>query len=215
VDSEVVNPSRAAANVVSGAEVHDLSAPPPELDARRLLLSSGLGILALVVVMAGLGAWFREPLMSAGHWFVTTLGGPGIALGFFVPDAFTVPIPNDAFLALGRAGGMPTGPLVAWAMLGSVTGGCVGWWLGRGLRRRGGVDRFLSGRGAALDRALRRHGLWVVAIAAITPLPYSVSAWAAGSTGMPLPHFFAVSLLRIVRVVGALYLVDLGLMSVT
>ncbi len=187
----------------------------PELDARRLLWSSALAVIGLFAVVAMLGAWFREPLTSAGGWFVQTLGGPGIAIGFLIPDAFTVPIPNDAFLALGRAGQMPTGPLLAWAMLGSVCGGCLGWSIGRGLRRHGGVDRFLSGRGRALDRALRRHGLWVVAVAAVTPLPYSMSAWAAGSTGMPLRHFVAVSMLRIIRIGGALALVDLGLMTVT
>lgn len=186
-----------------------------ELDPRRLLWSSVLAILGLLVVVAALGAWFREPLFFAGRWFVDTLGGPGIAIGFMIPDAFTVPIPNDAFLALGRAGGMPTVPLCAWAMLGSLSGGSVGWVLGRLLRRTRGVDRFLTGRGAALDRALRRHGRWVVAIAAITPLPYSVSAWAAGSTGMPFGHFLLVSQCRIIRVVGALALIDLGLMSWT
>ena len=188
---------------------------PDELDARRLIVSSLVAVIGLVAVVALLGAWFREPMMTAGRWFVDTLGGPGIAVGFLVPDAFTVPIPNDAFLALGRAGGMPAVPLIAWSLLGSVSGGSIGWCIGRQLRRTGRVDRFLSGRGAALDRALRRHGLWVVAVAAITPLPYSISAWAAGSTGMPFAHFFTVSLLRIIRIVGALYLVDLGLMTVT
>ena len=73
----------------------------------------------------------------------------------------------------------------------------------------------MTGRGAGLDRALRTHGIKVVAIAAITPLPYSLSAWAAGSTQMPYGSFLAVSLLRLVRIVGVLYLIDLGLMSVT
>ncbi|MCX4242484.1 YqaA family protein [Paraliomyxa miuraensis] len=191
------------------------TAAADELDARRLIVSSLLAVAGLVAVIAILGAWFREPLLLAGRWFVDELGGPGIAVGFLVPDAFTVPIPNDAFLALGRAGGMPTVPLVAWALLGSVSGGSIGWLIGRALRRTRGLDRFLTGRGAGLDRALRRRGPWVVAIAAITPLPYSVSAWAAGSTAMPYPTFFAVSLLRVVRIVGALYLIDLGLMSVT
>lgn len=186
-----------------------------ELDARRLIVSSLVALVALLVVIAALGAWFREPLLSAGRWFVDTLGGPGIAVGFLVPDAFTVPIPNDAFLALGRAGNMPTVPLVAWALLGSVAGGSIGWGLGRLLRRTRALARFLTGRGAGLDRALRRHGLLVVAVAAITPLPYSISAWAAGSTAMPYLAFFAVSLLRLVRIVGALWLIDLGLMSVT
>ncbi|MEM9460594.1 MAG: VTT domain-containing protein [Myxococcota bacterium] len=189
--------------------------PEPELDPRRLLWSSVLALLGLVAVVAILGAWFREPLVSTGRWFVDTLGGPGVAIGFAIPDAFTVPIPNDAFLALGRAGGMSAVPLCAWAMLGSLSGGSLGWVLGRLLRRTRGVDRFLTGRGAALDRALRRRGLWVVAIAAITPLPYSLSAWAAGSTGMPFGRFLLVSQCRIIRVVGALALVDLGLMSWT
>lgn len=191
------------------------TAEPTELDARRILVSSALAVAGLVGVIAILGAWFREPLLSTGRWFVDTLGGPGIAVGFLIPDAFTVPIPNDAFLALGRAGNMPTVPLVAWALLGSVCGGSIGWAIGRALRRTRGLARFLTGRGAGLDRALRRHGLWVVAVAAITPLPYSVSAWAAGSTAMPYPAFFAVSLLRLIRILGALYLIDLGLMSVT
>ncbi len=186
-----------------------------ELSLRRLLVSTALAVIVLLGAVAALGAWFREPLLATGHWFVTTLGGPGIAVGFFIPDAFTVPVPNDAFLAIGRAGNMPTIPLVAWAMLGSVCGGSAGWVLGRTLARTRMFDRFMRGRGAKLDRALRRHGVAVVAIAAITPLPYSVSAWAAGSTHMPYAHFFAVSLLRIVRIVGALWLVDLGLMSVT
>lgn len=189
--------------------------PEPELDARRLVASSMLAIAALLVVIAILGAWFREPLLSSGRWFVDSFGGLGIAVGFLVPDAFTVPIPNDAFLALGRAGNMPTVPLVGWALLGSMAGGSIGWSIGRALRRTRGLDRFLSGRGAALDRALRRHGLWVVAVAAITPLPYSISAWAAGSTAMPYLAFLAVSLLRVIRIVGALWLIDLGLMSVT
>ncbi|MCH9686598.1 MAG: VTT domain-containing protein [Deltaproteobacteria bacterium] len=198
------------------APTDDAAAPATEeLSAGRLVLSTLATLLALVAVVAALGAWFHEPLMASGHWFVTHLGGPGIAVGFLIPDAFTVPIPNDAFLALGRAGEMPTIPLVAWAMLGSVAGGSLGWTLGRLFRRTRRLDRFMRGRGAKLDRALRRHGVAVVAIAAITPLPYSISAWAAGSTHMPYASFLAVSMLRIIRIVGSLWLIDLGLMSVT
>jgi membrane protein YqaA with SNARE-associated domain len=57
--------------------------------------------------------------------------------------------------------------------------------------------------------------VWVVAIAAITPLPYSLSAWAAGAVHMRFATFFAVSLSRVLRVAGALYLIQLGLLTVS
>lgn len=190
-------------------------APPDELQPRRLIIATAIALVGVVVVVAVLGLWFREPLLATGRWFVQTLGGPGIAVGFAIPDGLTVPIPNDAFLALGRAGQMATGAIIGWALLGSLCGGSLGWLIGRRLRRIPRFDRFMAGRGAGIDRALQRHGLKVVAVAAITPLPYSLSAWAAGSSAIPYPSFLAVSLLRIVRIVAVLYLIDLGLMSVT
>jgi len=188
---------------------------PKELEPWRLAVSTFVALVVLMAVVLIVGRWFHYPLLAAGGWFVGTFGGPGVAVGFLIPDAFTVPIPNDAFLALARAGNMATLPMVAWAMLGSLLGGSLGWVLGGRLRRNPGVERFFTGPGAGLDRAMQRHGIKVVAIAAITPLPYSLSAWAAGSSQMPYRHFLAISLLRIFRIVGVLYLIDLGLMSVT
>lgn len=213
----LVRRGREPASTAFGVEHQDQAGPttPSELEPRRLLVGTLIAVVAVVAIMAALGLWFREPLLATGSWFVRTLGGPGIAVGFAIPDGLTVPIPNDAFLALGRAGRMATGAIIGWALLGSLCGGSLGWLIGRRLRRIPRFDRFMAGRGAGVDRALRRHGLKVVAIAAISPLPYSLSAWAAGSAHVPYPSFLAVSLLRVVRIVAVLYLIDLGLMSVT
>jgi membrane protein YqaA with SNARE-associated domain len=179
---------------------------------RRLLAATIGGLVGLTLVVAALGAWLRGPLTAAGRAFVEHLGGPGIAIGFLLPDAFTIPLPNDTFLALAVAGEFPFWATVAWATAGSLAGGSLGWWLGRTLRRTARVQRlFAAGRGAVADAALRRHGVWIVALAAVTPLPYSVCAWAAGSTQMPYRVFATVSLLRVFRVAGALWLVQLGL----
>jgi membrane protein YqaA with SNARE-associated domain len=190
---------------------HDEPGPGRPLSPTRLVLSTLLAFSVLVGAAGALGYWFRVPLLATGLWFVVTLGGPGIAISFFLADAFALPIPNDAILGLGRAGHMPIGPLVAWAMVGGSTGGCTAWLLGRRLGRTAALRRFVAGRGASLHRSLRRHGVAVVAIAALTPLPDSVAAWAAGSTGLPFAPFFAASLLRIVRIVAALMLIDWGL----
>lgn len=177
------------------------------------MLSSLVAMAALMAVVLAIGSWFREPLLCVSRAFVERGGGPGVAFGYFIPDAFTVPIPNDAFSAIGIAGGLGFWEVVAWATLGSVAGGCTGWLIGRLLRRTRRLTRFLSGRGARLGPLIRRRGAWIVAVAAVTPLPYSVSAWVAGATQMPLPLFMAVSLLRVVRVAASLYLIELGLLA--
>jgi membrane protein YqaA with SNARE-associated domain len=180
---------------------------------RRLALSAGLALLALMLVAAALGAWLRAPLVAGSRAFVDFAGGPGVALGFFVPDAFTLPIPSDAFSAVGIAGGLPFWVVVAWGTAGSIMGGCVGWFIGRRLRRTRRLHRFASGRGAQLERLFARHGAWLIAFAAVSPLPYSLSAWVAGASRMPLAVFTAVSLLRVVRVTAPLYLIELGLLT--
>jgi membrane protein YqaA with SNARE-associated domain len=187
----------------------------PELHPARLVGGTFVAFLVIAGAAAAVGYWLRAPLVAAGLWFVQTLGGPGIAIGFFLPDAFALPIPNDAILGLGRAGSMPTGPLLGWAFAGGMVGGCVAWRLGRWAGGTGTVRRFMAGRGAGLDRAMRRHGVAVVVVAALTPLPDSVAAWAAGSTGLGFRPYVLASALRIVRIGVALQLIDLGLMSVT
>ncbi len=182
---------------------------------RRILGMTALFIVGLVAIAAALGAFFRDPLQELSEAFVSVLGGPGIAIGYLIPDAFTVPIPNDAFGWFGIEGGVPFWEVVFWGTLGSVAGGCVGYLIGQRLRTTRWVSQFMAGRGRALERLIRRYGLWVVAIAAMTPLPYSLSAWAAGAVHMRFSTFFAVSLTRTFRVAGALYLIKLGLLTVS
>jgi uncharacterized membrane protein YdjX (TVP38/TMEM64 family) len=53
-----------------------------------------------------------------------------------------------------------------------------------------------------------------VALGAVSPLPYSISAWAAGALGMELRPFVLVSLLRIPRVGFYLWLIQIGVLGV-
>ena len=188
---------------------------PAELmmSPRRLLATTLLGLLGLMAVIAVLGVYFRAPLLTLSEAFVELLGGPGIAVGYLIPDAFTVPVPNDAFGVFGIAGGVGFWEVVFWGTLGSVTGGCLGWFIGRRLRGTAVIARFMNGRGRGIETLVRRYGVLVVAVAAVTPLPYSLSAWAAGAVRLPFFTFVAVSMLRVVRVAGTLYFIELGLLS--
>lgn len=182
-------------------------------ELRRIVWTS---ILLLVGLMGALGLvllLFRDSLLHLSHDFVEALGGPGVALGFFIPDAFTVPLPNDAFATFGLIGGMSFTEVVLWGTLGSLVGGNVGYLIGRYLITKSKrMQRFMERRGASLIDRLKRHGTVILVIAALTPLPYSIACWASGAVKIRYKTFFWVSLLRFFRVAGYTYLIQKGML---
>ncbi len=73
------------------------------------------------------------------------------------------------------------------------------------------VTRAFERSGGQIQATLTKHGATAVAVAAITPLPYSIFCWAAGAGRISFKSFFFVSQLRIIRVALYLYLIQLGL----
>jgi membrane protein YqaA with SNARE-associated domain len=189
---------------------------PPPLDLRSVLFGAILAMMSFTVLAAVLGWLFYDPLLEIGHTFVDRFGGVGIAVGFFFPDAFTVPVPNDAFTAFGLWGGMPFWRVVAWGSLGSLAGGSAGWAIGRYLLSGSArLQGFIKRRGGdEMAAHLRRGGRWFLAVAAVSPVPYSVTCWAAGATMMPYLEFLSISLLRVPRVAAFLWLIQQGFVSV-
>lgn len=187
--------------------------PDGRIDVAPLLRRTALGVLAVVVLLGGAGWWFREPLAAVSRGFVGTLGGPGIALGFFLPDATALPLPHDLFLALGVLGGLPTVEIVAWASAGSILGGCTAFGASQLVRRIPWVQERLDARAAEARAMVERYGVTALALGALTPLPYSLMAWSCALLGMRFPTFLAISLLRIVRVALYLAAVQAGVVS--
>ena len=183
------------------------------LDPRRLVLSTVAALAALMATVAVVGYFFREPLLHVSTLFVQHFAGPGIAIGFFLPDAFTLPLPNDVVTLLGLNGGMGFVEVCAWATGGSLVGGVTGYWIGRYLRGTKLVRRIFEKTGGQAQAILDRYGAVAVAVAAVTPLPYSIFCWAAGAGRLRFSTFVLVSQLRVIRVAGYLYLLQLGLFS--
>jgi len=156
-----------------------------------------------MVAVGALAYAFKEPLTAASRLFVDIFGAFGVGLGFYVVDAFTIPIPNDSFTAAALLGGAPFGAVVAWGGGGSLLGGVTAWLIGVALRKTAWLKSFMDRRGAEATALVRKYGAIALAFAAMTPIPYSVAAYACGAWGMPLRLFVLVSLLRPVRV--ALY----------
>ncbi|MEZ4440444.1 MAG: VTT domain-containing protein [Polyangiaceae bacterium] len=183
------------------------------MSPRRLILSTAMVLAVLMGAVVVVGYWFRAPLLRVSRLFVDALGGFGVALGFFLPDAFTLPLPNDVVAVLGLAGGLTFLEITLWATAGSLLGGSIGFLIGSRLRNTETVRRILHKNGGMAQRILDRYGIAAVAVAAITPLPYSIFCWAAGAGGLSYRSFLLVSQLRWARVAGYLYLIQIGLVT--
>jgi membrane protein YqaA with SNARE-associated domain len=185
------------------------------LDARSLGIKVILGGLLFAVLVIGLGAAFWDTMHAISRDFVTHFGGPGVFLGFFLADAFTVPLPVDAFNAFALFGGMSFVEVVVWASCGSLIGGSLGYFVGGWLRHFHWFKRFYGKRADKMDRLVARYGVHALAVTALTPLPFSLGCWACGALKMRFSLFLLVSLLRIPRVAAYLALIYFGLLSVT
>ncbi|MEO1269733.1 MAG: VTT domain-containing protein [Myxococcota bacterium] len=182
-------------------------------DGRRLALQTLLGIVGLMVTLGILGATFREPLVAFSKVFVEILGGPAIFSGIFIADALLLPIPHDVLTGFGLLGGMEFWIVVMYASVGSVVGGMLGYVLGRQLAHTNTVRSILDRRGKKMYVLAQRYGIMAVALGALSPLPYSLTAWAAGALRMHFGQFVLVSLLRIPRFAFYLWLIRLGFLD--
>jgi membrane protein YqaA with SNARE-associated domain len=217
-DRSELRPSAGLGPAIDGAiepargDHRDGAIEPAPIEPLKVVLSLGVAVVAMTLTVAAIGYFFRGPLLALAALFVGAFGGPGVALGFFLPDAFTVPIPNDAFSALGLAGGLGFVTVSAWATLGSLVGGSTGFLIGRRLARAAWYRRVMSRRGAQVQGLIDRYGGYGLALAALTPLPYSLACWAAGTSPLSYGRFIAISApLRALRVIGVLWLVQVGL----
>jgi membrane protein YqaA with SNARE-associated domain len=185
---------------------------PPGL--RRLFLQLIVGIVIFMGIVAVLALAFEDVLLATGQGFVERLGGPGVGLAFFILDAVWLPIPHETFSGLALVGGMPFVEVWVWGSVGSLAGGMVGYTVCRRIGRQDWFQRWLARKGGDAHAAVRRWGVMGVALGAVSPLPYSISAWAAGALGMELRPFVLVSLLRIPRVGFYLWLIQIGVLGV-
>lgn len=178
---------------------------------RRLLRLSIVGGLLLAMVMA----WQYTPLAELadpqvlaerlramrGQWWVY----PGL-LGAFIVGSIVL-FPVTVLIALT---GLMLGPLTGflWAMVGSVTSGLIGHWIGRHTGAR--LIRSLSG-GAfrAVARGLQNRGVIAVAALRMVPVgPFTVVNIVMGAAGVRAGAFAAGTVLGLTP--GTLALTALG-----
>lgn len=173
-----------------------------------------MGVLLLLGAFAVLGAVLREPMEAAAHLWVENTGLPGMFMAIALLDSVPTPIPPDLFTGFAYVGKLPFWEIVATASAASVTGGSVAWAVAQRFSTTAWFQRFIHGRGARPYALVRRYGTVALVLGAVSPLPFSLTCYAAGTLKMPYSRFFAVAMLRAPRILFYLALIRLGWIGV-
>ncbi|MBM3777253.1 MAG: DedA family protein [Acidimicrobiia bacterium] len=144
--------------------------------------------------------WLRQAYDWTLHWAETPNALAALLLIAFV-ESSVFPIPPDvlliAIVAARREWWLRAAALCT---AGSVLGAALGWLIGAGFMATLGepIVRFY-GAEAQWDRVVAFYtgvwGVWFLAAAAFTPIPFKVATIAAGATAMPFWPFLGVSLI--------------------
>ncbi len=180
----------------------------PVLETWRLILRT----LALVPVLLGITAlavYLDLPLEDMAIGSARRGGLLGVFIFVWFVDTFTVPATLDLVFPF-TVHWSPV-PLLIVMSGASVLGGTCGYWIGRGLGRLRFVRRTIAGYYARNVKLITRYGAWAVALAAVTPLPFSTVSWIAGMVRLPYDRYLRAASLRIPRVVAYWAIVHLGL----
>lgn len=180
--------------------VEPTEAPPlSSIFERALLLRLLGGICVLVVAIAVLGFVFRGPLTNLASVFVAKAGLVGVFFGMLAIDAYAFPpLAHEPILFFAHAGGLEFWSISCVGGLASFLAGPLGYVIGRSLGRVSWVARMLDRTGIAV--LMKHHGAWVVALAAVSPIPFSASTYAAGALRIPFWPFVLACALRIPKV---------------
>jgi len=189
--------------------------PRGRIQAGKLIAQLGLLLSLLFLGILLLGAHFRTETVEWSRQFIEAVGGPGIFIAVLLPDAFPIPLPQDAFLTFGLIGGLGLGRTMAWGGAGSITGACIGFWVGRWLATTRLYEIFTERVGSNGHEVVERYGMVGLGLSAITPIPFGACCWAVGALGMPFRSFLIAVQARWLHIGVHLWLIEVGFQGPT
>jgi len=143
--------------------------------------------------------WLRSLYDWTMHWADTPQSTAALFLIALAESSF-FPIPPDVLLiAIVASNARRWAQAALVCSAGSLVGAVVGYWIGWAFMTTLGqrIVDFYSAQ-EAWDQVVALYngpwGLWFLAGAAFTPIPYKVATIAAGATHLPLAPFLVISL---------------------
>lgn len=169
-----------------------------------------VAFMGFFLLVYAIGLYFiKDYYFEIGRWVVDHLGLGGVALFSFGTDMFIVPFSVDILFPFVTQ--WPPVPLLATMSFASAVGGIGGYWIGRLLGHLPLVSLLTSRFSRESRHLVDRYGVWAVAIAGLTPIPFSTVCWIAGMVRVNPYLVVAASLSRIPRMIIYYLLIRGGL----
>ncbi|HYO94888.1 MAG TPA: VTT domain-containing protein [Polyangiaceae bacterium] len=186
----------------------------PDSDAEgvpwRLLLRWGAALLVLLLIVATIARAFRPELETVGRGFVDRYGFFGMALGTFIADAFSFPVPPQFYMLLSIAAGDPAWLTLLVTCVASLLAGTTGYCMARRLAGWPRLARWLERSTNRVQRLNGSQAYRAAAIASFTPVAYSMLCYLAGAHRVSWSVYGVIALLRIPKLIVFYYLVKFG-----
>lgn len=180
----------------SGGPPSSRRGEPDGLGLRALLGRLAVGLAAICGAVVVLAVTLQEPLQAVSEAFVAAFGLGGVFVAVILTDTFA--LTHEPVLFAAHAGGLGFWPIFFTASVASVLAGILGWTLGGLLGRVPRVQALFARY--RIDDFLQRYGGWAIAVAALTPFPFSVATWASGAARLPFRVVLFGSLFRVPKV---------------
>lgn len=117
---------------------------------------------------------------------------------FYITESFFNPIPTDLFIIWSEELSKPWLNLTLLSLL-SYIAGINSYFFGYYIRKIPRINRWFSKKFTKQIRNSKKWGGWVIAAAAMTPFPFSLTVVSIGLLNYPFKQFLIWSLLRIPR----------------
>ena len=128
-----------------------------------------------------------------------------LLLGIFtVSEIIFGIIPPELFMLIWQSKGILSEYVVnlTYLTLISYAAGVLGYYIGHYFSKTSLYSRINDRYLKQYDRQLKKFGIYLVLVGAITPVPFSATCMLAGSVNIPIKDFLLICISRIIRFAG-------------
>ena len=152
-----------------------------------------------------------EPIERLGTAAVTQFGLLGLFIAILLIDSFPTPMSYAPLMLLAIQGGMPIWVVFIASSLASMSGGLIGYSIGRMVGLPDRLETWLEAKHPDQFTLLKQHGAWGVAAVAALPLPFALGTWTAGAMKVRFGGVLLACLVRIPKTAFYIALIMGGL----
>ncbi len=178
-------------------------------DTGQLAFRFGVSLALLMGLTLAASHWFKPELEELSRQFYDRFGGWGAALGTWLADGFTFPVPPQAYMLLAEAHGA-TWKVFPWIVAGSLAGGVSGYVVAPLLTRIAWVAAAIERTEPKVKAFLGKSWVLSGVLLGISPIAFSWLCYSSALYRLPRRVFALLCVLRVPKLLVYQLLVSWG-----